>query len=489
MSTKPKLGPASKKQEMFLQSKSDITVFGGAAGSGKSYLGIMDMLQYVHMPEFRGVMVRRTTPMLKGVGGLLDTASNMYKEAVPNIRVKPSTMEFSFPSGAEIKMCHCEREADKHNFQGWQVAAFLIDEGQQMLESQVTYFISRMRTMAPMKPVMKITCNPEYNSFLRKWLQDAGYLDESNYGVIKPEMDGVEKWFIRQGNTMIWSTTKEELLETYGDDCGPMSFRMISANCRDNPVLLQHDPLYESRLKSLPRVERMRLLEGAWLVQEEAAGHWKKEWCPKIVMADVPELTRVIRCYDLAGSIPSEKYPDPDYTAGVLAGVDKTGHIYILDVRRFRKRYAGVIQEIIDIGLQDQKDWGDVVTYIPEDPSSAGKASCAQMLNELTMSGLTVKKLRTSNTKNRKLKAFEPFAVASENGMVSIVKADWNDDYCEELELFDPSVRSSGVHDDMVDASGDCLLVFKTIRKSRIVPIPDVSSSTTLLSQHKTRVK
>ena len=28
--SEPKLGPASKKQEMFLQSKSDITVFGGA---------------------------------------------------------------------------------------------------------------------------------------------------------------------------------------------------------------------------------------------------------------------------------------------------------------------------------------------------------------------------------------------------------------------------------------------------------------------------
>ena len=68
------------------------------AGSGKSYLGIMDMLQYVHMPEFRGVMVRRTTPMIKGVGGLLDTASTMYKEADNGVKVKPSTMEFIFPS-------------------------------------------------------------------------------------------------------------------------------------------------------------------------------------------------------------------------------------------------------------------------------------------------------------------------------------------------------------------------------------------------------
>lgn len=87
-------------------------------GSGKSYLGIMDMLQYVHMPEFRGVMVRRTTPMIKGVGGLLDTASNMYKSVVPKLRIKQQSMEFIFPSGAEIKMNHCERAQDKHNFQG-----------------------------------------------------------------------------------------------------------------------------------------------------------------------------------------------------------------------------------------------------------------------------------------------------------------------------------------------------------------------------------
>lgn len=76
------------------------------------------MLQYVHMPEFRGVMVRRTTPMIKGVGGLLDTATNMYKDAVPKVHIRTNSMEFTFPSGAEIKMCHCEREADKHNFQG-----------------------------------------------------------------------------------------------------------------------------------------------------------------------------------------------------------------------------------------------------------------------------------------------------------------------------------------------------------------------------------
>lgn len=38
--TQPKLGPASKKQEMFLQSKSDITVFGGAAYTYREWVAL-----------------------------------------------------------------------------------------------------------------------------------------------------------------------------------------------------------------------------------------------------------------------------------------------------------------------------------------------------------------------------------------------------------------------------------------------------------------
>ena len=113
-----KLSPASQKQANFLTSDADITVFGGAAGSGKSYLGIMDMLQYVHDPKFRGVMVRRTNVQLKGPGGLFDTASEMYQEYVPKVQTKQAAMKFKFPSGAEITMNHCEYEKDKHNFQG-----------------------------------------------------------------------------------------------------------------------------------------------------------------------------------------------------------------------------------------------------------------------------------------------------------------------------------------------------------------------------------
>lgn len=335
-----------------------------------------------------------------------------------------------------------------------------------------------MRTMAPMKPVMKLTCNPDYSSFLRVWLQQAGYLDEDNYGIPKPEMDGVEKYFIRQGNEMIWSDSREELLETYGEDAGVTSFRFISATCQDNPVLLEHDKGYVSRLKALPRIERMRLLDGAWLVQESAAGYYKKEWTSPVSLADVPELTKIVRAYDLAGSVPSEKYPDPDYTVGTLMGECKEGNIYVLDIKRFRKRYAGVLEEIIETGLDDMNQWGNVMTYIPEDPSSAGKAACQSMLHAIGSAGVPIKKMKTSNVKNRKLKAFEPFAVAAENNMVYVVVADWNDTFHEELELFDPSVRVSGLHDDIVDATADAYQKLKSERIIRAYSLPDCSSST-----------
>lgn len=339
-----------------------------------------------------------------------------------------------------------------------------------------------------MKPQMKITCNPEYNCYLRKWLQQAGYLDEKNHGIPLKEMDGKTKWFVRQGNDMIWGDTREELVELYGEDSGIMSFCFISATCEDNPILLKHQPSYLNNLRSLPRIERMRLLDGAWLVQEQAAGHYKREWTHPIIVSDIPPLVKIVRAYDTAGSLPSEKYPNPDWTVGILMGMDSIGNIYILDMVRYRDRYAGVVDRMIQTGLKDQDEWGDVVTYIPLDPSAAGKAAADQMAGALMKAGVTVKKNKTANTKNRKLKAFEPFSVVAENGMVYVVKADWNETFHEELEVFDPNVRIASVHDDIVDATADSFAMIKVSKVHRAVQLPEINAPT-LLAGHRKQIR
>ena len=112
------LAPASRKQEMFINSEATITVFGGAAGSGKSYMGLMDLLKWVHLPKFRGVVFRRTTPQLKGVGGMWDVAMSMYGDIFDKLNISSKDSKITFPNKAQIMMRHMEHVKDKYNIQG-----------------------------------------------------------------------------------------------------------------------------------------------------------------------------------------------------------------------------------------------------------------------------------------------------------------------------------------------------------------------------------
>jgi predicted phage terminase large subunit-like protein len=403
-------------------------------GSGKSFLGVMAFLQWVTKPEmenFRGVILRRTMVQVTGPGGPSETGQELYQPFGAQFRVKDS--KFVFPNKSTIVCKGCEQEKDKHNFQGWQVSAFLVDEAQQFEESQILYFISRMRTSAPMKPVMMMTANPDYNSYLRVWLEDAGYLDER--GLPRKDMDGVTRWFIRQGNKMIWAASAEELQETYGEECGPMSFVFYPANIHDNPVLMQRDKSYVYKLQNLPRVEMERLYLGSWYAKEESSGYFKREWCDKVSLYD-QEIVSYCRAWDIAGSLPSETLPNPDWTAGVLLAKTKQGRYIIVDAVRFRARFGEVMQKIIQVAKEDP-DGTQII--LPQEPGQAGKAAGGMMIKELIEEGFYAR-MRPSN-KSKTIR-FQPFAAASEANLIDYVDGKWNDLYFDELEQFDGSRKN-----------------------------------------------
>jgi predicted phage terminase large subunit-like protein len=339
------------------------------------------------------------------------------------------------------------------------------------MEAMVVYFISRMRTDADVQPQMKMTCNPSFESFLRKWLHGAGYLDPNNYGIPLPERDGKIMYFVRMGNDMIWAETKQELLDKYGEDCGPMSFQFISAKCTDNPIMLKRDPSYLSKLKALPRVERMRLLEGAWDVCEESSGYFKKEWTTIISENQVPALRKVVRSYDIAGTLPSETNPSPDWTVGVQGGIDGEGNIYILDVVRYRERSAKVIDNIVQQAI---KDGEGVLITVPEDAGQAAKTAANVMCSAINAEGFKVRRKKVSNVKNRKVKVFEPFSIAAENKMVYVVKAPWNDIFFDELQQFDGTRKST--HDDIVDAVSDMYDELAVRKVHKPIPFSSINS-------------
>lgn len=423
--TKTVIGPKSKKQEMFLNSDADVVIFGGGAGSGKSYLGAMDMLKYVHDKNFRGLVMRRLTPQIHGPGGIFETFVNLHRLVFGDkLKVKKRDGILEYPSGATITFRHCQYEEDKYSIQGWQISAALVDESQQLSGSVIQYAMSRLRSEANMKPVMRMTCNPLRNSYVHQMVE--WYLDEEGFPI--EERCGVKRWFVLQDNTTFWYDSLEDAKKAW-PAASPLSFAFINANVFDNPVLMERQPEYVGWLEGLPRIERARLLDGNWLVSEQAAGYWKKEFCEIVDFTDSQSTMRV-RAWDLAATLPSEVNTNPDWTAGTLMSKSKDKSYFVEDVQRFRDRFAGVEQRIIE---QAHIDGHKVLICIPNDPGSGAQSYARSFQAKLAELGFTVRLVRP---KADKVTRFGPFAAMSEAGFVKIVRGSWNEDYFAELENF-----------------------------------------------------
>ena len=68
------IGPQDGPQTTFLTSPADIAIYGGISGGGKSYALLLEPLYHISKVQgFGAVAFRRTTPQLRGEGGLWDT--------------------------------------------------------------------------------------------------------------------------------------------------------------------------------------------------------------------------------------------------------------------------------------------------------------------------------------------------------------------------------------------------------------------------------
>lgn len=443
--------PASKKQEMFLNSDATITLAGGAAGSGKTYTSLLIALKFMQHPRATGVIFRRTSKMITAPGSIWHEAVNMYTNIYPGkqLKIRHRENEIVFPNGAVLKFSHMQHEKDMYAHKGGQYSLVIFDEATDFTEEMVVYLMSRMRNAyVDYTPQMFLMTNPDYNSFLRLWIQDF-YLDVR--GIPIPEKTGFKRYFVRQGNSMLWYNSLEEAQAIHGSgpEIGIRTFTFIGANCLDNPPLLKANPDYVSNLLAQPRVEKERLFDGSWFARAEASGLFKREWCQEVAYPNGRARHRV-RAWDLAFSMPSEQYPDPDYTRGVLISKDDSKIYTVEDVVGMRNRVHEVEKLIFDTALRDGTG---VVIAIPLDPNAAAQAYARGLQAKLAAMGFTV---RLCKPVKSKINRFAPFSSVAQAGFVRIVKADWNKEFYEELEIFDGSKKNK---DDQVDACSDCMLL------------------------------
>ena len=405
--------------------------------SGKSFALLLEPLRHYNNPKFGGVIFRRQATQVRNEGGLWQESQYLY----PLLGAKPRemTLEWNFPSGSRMKFSHLEHSKTVLEYQGAQIPFMGFDEVTHFTSDQFWYMLSRNRSTSGVRPYIRATCNADADSWVRDiiswWIGPDGFPIKARSGVIR--------WFIRDGNELRWADTKEELIAQYGAKQQPKSFTFISALLKDNKILMEKDPGYESNLLALNRVERERLLLGNWDVRPSAGNFFRKEYFPVIPQITNAFVIQQIRFWDRAATKPHEGNKNPDWTRGVKLGKLNTGAWVVLHVASVRGTPAEVEDLVKRTAVTD--GW-ECPIGIEQDPGSAGVSDVANMVKHLA--GFTVKIFKP--TKDKIVRA-GPVSAQCEQSHVLVIKGHWNDEFFRELENFPPDNAGEG-HDDQVDA-------------------------------------
>lgn len=419
-------------QSMLLSSPSDIAIFGGAAGGGKSFALLLDPLAHIHNPKFTGIIFRKTSTMITSPGALWDASMNLYSK-IPGAVPRVGRLDWTFPSGAKIKFSHLQHEQNIYDHQGAEYVYIGWDELTHFSATEFFYLMSRLRSTSGIPGYVRATCNPDADSFVKDLIQ--WYLDDN--GDPDSAKAGKIRWFIRHDDSLLWADKRKDLIDTYGKDELPKSFTFIPSKLTDNVILMEKDPSYLSNLKALSRVERMRLLGGNWNVKESAGNFFRAEWFP--ILDAIPSgWVRVIRFYDRAATKPNESNKDPDWTRGLKVYKYDDGSFVVGDLKSMRDT-PGQVEHLIK-NIADH-DGPSVQIISQQDPGSAGVSEAHNFVRMLA--GYNVKTLIISKDKQTRAR---PASAQAEIGNIKVLRAPWNQEFFSELENF-----PVGAHDDIVD--------------------------------------
>lgn len=373
--------------------------YGGAAGGGKSDALLMAALQYVDIQNYNALILRDTYANLVKPEGLIPRADEWLMNT--DARWNAESKSWKFPSGATLSFGYLERPRDHFNYQGAAYQFVGIDEAVNVRENQALYLFSRLRKLEGVDVPLRFRCtaNPPTREQVDRgqWVKDR-YVDER--------------------------TRKKGII-------------FIPAWMGDNPHL--DVDTYRSSLKELDPITRKQLEDGDWNV--EAKGNmFQREWFQ--VVEAIPEDLRYIRYWDVAATEP-EPGKDPAYTSSCKMGLSKDGKYYITSIIRFRKspRYLEqLIRQTADM------DGRNVEIVMEQEPGSSGVITIdhfrRNILPEFVFSPDKVGISKVSRAM--------PFASQTEAGNVKILKAQWNEDFLNEIDLF-----PVGKYKDQVDcASG-----------------------------------
>ncbi|MEG1501486.1 MAG: terminase family protein, partial [Clostridiales bacterium] len=129
----------SQKQWQFISSKCDESLFGGAAGGGKSYALLIHALLYaLKYAGSRQLLLRRTFPELKR--SLILNSLSLYPQRLASYH--GSEHYWQFVNGSRLEFGYCDSESDVVKYQSAEYDCIAFDELTHFSQYQYTFLLS-----------------------------------------------------------------------------------------------------------------------------------------------------------------------------------------------------------------------------------------------------------------------------------------------------------------------------------------------------------
>lgn len=429
-------GMPSRRQTRFLAYDGREAMYGGSAGGGKSAALLMAALQYVEVPGYAALILRRTRPMLVAADGMVTKSLEWARECDwkgKGAAYNQTRMEWTFPSGATLTFAYLDHDKHLDNFQGGAWAFCGFDEAAQFPEQRYRYLFSRLRkpTDSPVPVRMRAASNPG-----------------------GPGHDWIKKRFIT------------------GDR--PQFF--VPAKLADNPGLAADE--YIRSLVNLDPIRRAQLLAGDW--DAYAGGRFKEAWFRYFfVQEDHAGVLRywmgedddqgvpVEACWNAVICDPActekdvDEAGDADPTAIGVFAITPKHDLLVLHVTRAWLDIDDIPKRIAALSAQFSPMW----VGIEDNGFAIGITRACQRL------GLTVKSLSPEG--KGKLVRVTPAIIRTENGQLYLPekgtlpwtgKDKWCEEFISELVQF-TGIEGMDAHDDQCVAAGTLIVTDQGERK------------------------
>ena len=382
--------PPSAPQLAFLSLNHREALYGGAAGGGKSSALLMAALQYVHVPGYSALLLRKTYADLSKPGALMDRALDWWMPT--DAKWNAQDKQWTFPSGATINFGYLDAEKDKYTYQGAELQFIGFDEGTQFNETQYLYLISRLRRKAGVDIPLRVRMASNPGGIGHEWVKQRFVVEGPSQG--RP---------------------------------------FIPAKLEDNPGIDQED--YRLSLDQLDHLTRAQLLNGNWDIMP-SGGLFERNWFQII---DIPPSGgKVVRYWDLAATA-AEPGKDPDWTVGAKVRL-LDGVFYIEDVRRMRGTPKDVENLVMRVAEEDGRK---VAIRMEQEPGSSGVV----VIDHYARRVLVGYDFKGDKKTGDKTDMARPVSAAAERGNVRLVRGTWINAFLDEIVAF-----NQGPHDDQVDA-------------------------------------